>query len=375
MRIFETVTFNLKSIKFKDNYDYITSLLSQNSLGFGDLGFNFKGVLISTNDKLLKKYPSLKHYTYVKKGSGEVFSSIKTDNENKIISEYVDDSDKDAFLSVLKKIPHTYNYPFMDVILDNIDWYGDGAQKGIRIPTTEGEILHCFDVLHYSNSIKFKKQFDYGNKYNFIILTIERFGDDKELRPLPQAFESIVSAMGKPYSRGLKCIFEQEETILNRQKAKEIKNSIENDINYDRFDDFEHKVEFENRTIDSAIDDITPTSGISPKKAIAAPAKKHGYKYISYGAGEYKYRKLNVNNHSINVTFVIPPFTPFLFVDIDISGYNFNMILPGGDQIKPRTDSVITEYAKIVFEIADEYEALLREKLLEAFGRTPNWYL
>ena len=63
-----------------------------------------------------------------------------------------------------------------------------------------------------------------------------------------------------------------------------------------------------------------------------------------------------------------------LFADIRAFGYNFNVPLPGGDEIKPRTDENIAKYAEICFGIADELEEALADELLCTFGRTPDWY-
>ncbi len=39
MRIYETVVFNLKSIKFKENFDFIEKLLQGNGLQCRDISF------------------------------------------------------------------------------------------------------------------------------------------------------------------------------------------------------------------------------------------------------------------------------------------------------------------------------------------------
>ncbi len=363
MRIFETFTYNLNKIKFKENYGFLTSLLAENGFSYPDLGFCFTHGNTAV-EKIKSKFPSLNRYC-----SKDAFSSISQDG-----AKYIADEDKSAFLSLLQKVPHTYNFGFMTVTLDNIDWYGRGAGKGVNFIDVDKNTRDIFDARYYGNYVKFKKQFDYGNKYNFVIFCIERFGDDKELEPLPPAFEAVISALGKPYHRELQCVDEKEERERCTSEASKIRARFSRDMFSERFKDFEHTTPLRERTFESAVDDITPTKGISPKKAIAAPAKKHGYKFFSYGSGEYEYRKTNRNNHIFVVRFVVPPFTPFLFSDIEVFGYNFKVLLPGGDQIKPRTDDKITEYADICFSAAEELEAMLTDELLTSFGRTPDWY-
>ena len=363
MRIFEEICFNLNQIKFKENYGFLTSLLDENGISYPDLGFHFSHT-DKAIEKIKSKIPALARYC------GEnVFSSTLSDGTN-----YLAEEEKSDFLALLEKIPHSYNFGFMTVILDNIDWYGNGARSGVNLVEVSDAARDIFDARYYSNHIRFRKHFDYGNKYNFVIFCIERFGDEKSLEPMPSAFEAIIASLGKPYHRELQCIDEKAERERYNSVAKGIGARFKRGQFAERFNEFEHSTPLKERTFASAVDDITPTKGISPKKAISAPAKRHGYKFISYGQGEYDYRKSNGNNHTFEVKFVVPPFTPFLFADIRVFGYNFNIFLPGGDEIKPRTDENIAKYAEICFEIAGELENILEFELLRSFGKTPDWY-
>ena len=363
MRIFEEICFNLNQIKFKENYGFLTSLLDENGISYSDLGFHFSHAHTAV-EKIQSKFPSLAGYC-----SDNIFSSILSRN-----TKYVYGEEKSDFLTILQKIPHSYNWGFMTVILDNIDWYGCGAGEGLNLVEVNENIGSVFDARYYSNHIRFRKCFDYGNKYNFVTFCIERFGDDKHLDPLPSAFEEIIAKLGKPYHRELQYVEKKDERERLSAAAMEIRSRFSREQFSERFTEFEHTTPLKDRAFESAVDDITPTKGISPKKAIASPAKRHGYKYFSYGSGEYEYRKTNSNNHTFAVRFVFPPFTPFLFSDIEAFGFNFKILLPGGDEIKPRIDENIAKYAEICFTIADELEKELADELLSTFGRTPDWY-
>lgn len=362
MRIFEKISFNLNKIKFKENYGFLTALLDERGIAYPDLGFHFSHAH-TTMEKIKSKFPALTHYCEEK-----VFSSTLSGG-----TIYLAEEEKSDFITLLGKIPHSYNFGFMTVVLDNIDWYGNGASEGVNlVPPTKTSGV--FNSRYYSNHIRFRKEFDYGNKYNFVTFCIERFGDDKQLEPLPLAFEEIISSLGKPYHRELQCVDDKPERERCTAAALKIRSRFERGQFTHRFNEFECSTPPKGPTFESAVDDITPTKGISPKKAITAPARRHGYKFVSYCQGEYDYRRSNGNNHTFEVKFVVPPFTPFLFADIRVFGYNFNVPLPGGDEIKPRTDDNIAKYAEICFGIADELEEALADELFCTFGRTPDWY-
>ena len=122
MRIFEEISFNLNKIKFKENYAFLTSMLDEKGIGYPDFGFHFSHTNTAI-DKIKNKFPLLAHYC------GEnVFSSTLSGCTN-----YLDQQEKSDFISLLQKVPHTYNFGFMTVILDNIDWYGNGAGAGVNL--------------------------------------------------------------------------------------------------------------------------------------------------------------------------------------------------------------------------------------------------
>ena len=181
MRIFEKISFNLNKIKFKENYGFLTALLDERGIAYPDLGFHFSHAHTAM-EKIKSKFPALSHYCGEK-----AFSSTLSDGTN-----YLAEEGKSDYITLLGKIPHSYNFCFMTVVLDNIDWYGNGAGEGVNLVEVTERTMGIFNSRYYSNHISFRKQFDYGNKYNFVTFCIERFGDDKQLEPLPLAFEEII---------------------------------------------------------------------------------------------------------------------------------------------------------------------------------------
>lgn len=109
----------------------------------------------------------------------------------------------------------------MGVVLDNISWDQETERKPIFTPNALGSIVpsHRF-CTYYSNSIRFFKEFDYGNKLNLVELMVERTGDFTQLSSLPPAFGKICACLGKPMDRELKCVFSAEEKKRFRQQSR-----------------------------------------------------------------------------------------------------------------------------------------------------------
>ena len=150
MRIFEEISYNLNQIKFKENYGFLTSLLDEHGISYPDLGFHFSHT-DKAIEKIKSKIPALARYC------GEnVFSSTLSDGTN-----YLAEEEKSDFLALLGKVPHSYNFGFMTVILDNIDWYGNGAHSGVNLVEVSEAARDIFDARYYSNHIRFRKHFDY----------------------------------------------------------------------------------------------------------------------------------------------------------------------------------------------------------------------
>ena len=80
---------------------------------------------------------------------------------------------KEDFDALLKKIPNPINFGFMGVVLDNVDWYDTASQKSdLFLQYDKHDIYdHKFNY-YFSNSIRFFKEFDFGNKLNLVEIMI-----------------------------------------------------------------------------------------------------------------------------------------------------------------------------------------------------------
>ncbi len=378
MQVFEVFNYNLKEIRFKNNKDYIDSLLCQLGFTYTDIGFCFWGY--STGelcDKAIKYFPQLAEYKQYEEpskyypGSSEMyyFSSM-FDNEDGV-SLHVTEEQKDSVAALLKKIPHSINFPFMGVLLDNVNWYGDEYQNHeLAFRRKKYGFQDHNYYSYYGNSIRFFKEFDFGNKYNLVSFMIERLPDGDGLAPYPKGFSELLSMLGKPKSRVFRCYFpEQEKKDLERT--------------YERVGAFISEMgapfkislpEIETEPITSIDDYVTTVSGFSPKAAFSKAARKFGYKYISYSHGQYIYRKADENNHTFEVEFLNIPLSVVFEASVGAQGFNFSHTLFSAERVTLDEVSKAELFAEKVFEAADKMEKACGEELLSAYGKTPKWF-
>lgn len=379
MQVFDIYTYNLKNIKFKDNKDYFDHLLGELDLRYTDVGFCFKsdfdGLLC---EKVVKQLPNLEQYKQCIKMQDlpqEYRMSSISAMDNDSVNLHIDRSHVDDLSKLLKKIPRPINFTFMGVILDNIDWYGDLDFKPCFTRDYNGEIFIGHDFTsYYSNSIRFVKEFDYGNKLNLVRVLIERIGDFEKLMPLSQKFEEFCRCFGKPMSKETVCVFDDEENARLQLAGESVRTLIKT-AHYDElFIEFKQYCSDRLRSIAEAMDSFSPIQGYSPKNLFKSVGKWHGFRYTGYTEGRYELQKVNVNNHRIKVTFFIRPFSSLLSAEIYVCGYNFQFCITELPTVSIDGELQTELYAKKVFDVADMIENEFFEKLFAAYGKTPDWY-
>ena len=379
MQTFEKLTYNLKQIRFKENKDFIESLLYDSGFQYTDIAFLFSSDFTGEIcDKVIKYFPKLAEYKHWYKESAfypksmptHCFSSVF---EDKQLVLHIKKEDHKDFSNLLKKIPNSINFGFMGVVLDNVSWYKEEEHNPI-FNKKGGFAFSDFKFNSYhSNSIRFFKEFDYGNKYNPVEIVIDRTGDMESLRPYPKTFNEMTLKLGKPESRFIYCVFDENEKIDLNNKAEAIKKLTENT---------DYSISFEelytnksNAQSNYLIDSITPINGFSPKKVFNKCAKAKGYKYSFYKSGCYRYSKTNADNHTFTVELVNAPFSLFFDASVSVEGYNFNHFIWKSPQITAKEESTLFEYARAVFNIAEKIENDYSDILLSSYGKTPSWYI
>ena len=378
LRVYEIIMFNLKQIKFKENKDFLDALLEKYGYKYKSIAFDFGSCEEKDIKKVTKSFPPLEKYaafTATEKNSDyeqHIFSSIRKNEHGEEVI-HADNEDIEAFSGLLKKIPNPINFGTMEVLLDGIDWYSDNSLHSM------GKPHHGFFAFakFYSNSITFKKQFDYGNKLNLITFTIDRTLSDEELRPHPEAFEKLIAELGKPYHKCLECAFEEDEKKAWTEAREPLQKRIRNEDLSKFFTSYESELQERAKKdlYTQTLEELTPISGFSPKKGFSKAAKKFGFKYKTFNSQCYFYTKTNENNHTVTAEFFNNSFSSSISGAVDFNGYN---ISHGGSNGIPQVliycEKDAENYAEKLFEAALALEKIYKDELLSTYGKTPIWY-
>ena len=371
MRVFEMDSYNLKQLRFKENKDFFDSLLREHQFAYTDVAFTFK---FGHREKVSGFFPELdkywqdivrKEFSYPEK----IFSSVFVDARDNV-SLHLDREHLEPFDRLLKKIPNPINFGFMGVVLDNVNWYGDAAQPPVfskrKRELVGDSLFHCY----FSNSVRFRKEFDYGNKLNLADVLIDRTGDADALAPYPARFEEFLSKLGKPKWRARKCVFDEPERArldAEHERLRGLMKAREGAYS-EKFGGFACDGD------DWVLMSVTPMKGFSPKRILSGYAEEAGYRYAGYQYGIYQFQKLSPDNHLFFVEFDTGTCSSHVFASVSAKGYNFSHEICSTTQIAVRKSDDLTEYAKLVFETARQAESDWSGELLRAYGETPKWF-
>lgn len=369
MRVYEVLGYNLKQIRFKENKEFFEVLLRDFGFFYTDVAFTFT---CGPCAKVEKSFPELgKYKQYSDFHHDDIYSSVFLDEDDNA-SLYIDQEHHASFGAMLQKIPNPINFGFMGVLLDNVNWYGGEAQTAVFSKPKRSIMGDDSFHSYFSNSIRYIKQFDYGNKLNLVRIYIDRTGDAESLRPYPERFAEFLSKLGKPESKELRCVFDENERTRLEEQYQRIRNlTKEREASYtETYQCFPQ----ETGMFDWAIANSTPIKGFSPKTAMNRCAKGTGYRYAGFRSGAYRYEKLDLNNHLLRVEFVAGAFSSRVFASVWAIGYNFEHELCRITEITVKDENDLLAYAKMVFETAAQVEKDWTGELFAAYGKTPGWF-
>lgn len=377
MKVFEVFDYNLNQIKFKQNKEFFDALFEEMGFEYSDISFMF--TFDQSGDicqKAIKLFPALEEYKHYYAES-ELYQHSMPEyrlssvflNQDGTLNCSIKHEHHNAFDGLLKKIPHSVNFPFMGVVLDKANWYNDEALNDVLLSNTTDGIIHDFRFCRYlSNSVRFFKEFDYGNKRNYIEVVIDRTKDYETLREYPEKFEEFINKLGKPRGKCFCCGFDETERKL-LEDAKDKINEWKKQKDYSH-----HFAGFGNRER-NLIDSVTPVSNYSPKMVLNRVAKSNNYKYVRCVNGCYIYKKVNENNHSFVVEFTFRPFSLYVDASVSVEGYNFSHFMHSDNELSAKDKDILESYAKAAFEAANEIEKDASEMLYKLYKKTPDWFI
>lgn len=377
MQVFETISYNLKQLRFKDTKAYLDSLLGQLDVTYDNMGFCFD-VSLENYAPILKKYPFLEKYLKNRpRERNEIrpeLSSIPGD-WSKDASIHLLPEDIPLFNEILQKIPRPYNFGFMYVLLDNVHWE-DQLPQPCYSSAEPPNFRYCN---YFNNKIVLMKEFDYGNKCNPVTLMTKRTEENGTLTDRPAKLQQLLEQLGKPQQTELKCVFEEEEQARFSTDMQAFKQTIDRSVFEKHMlsyrppapnpSDFHDTAKIQ----DLVAETLTPAKGFSPKKVMTAVASKYGYRYQGGTNGEYRFVRFTPEFHRFMVTISIAPFQSIIDADIEASGYNYSNCFFTTRTLSS-SETGLQNFAEQIFLCAQLAEEHYYESLRKLFGPTPAWF-
>ena len=198
MRVFDSYYYNIiDRVKYKDTKRYIDKMLGELGLCYHNIGFGMKCGPVK---KAVEKYPVLAKYRCLEdetRPAAQLYTNELLTSYSRNWSKgeiYGDAGDYEVIEELFTKIPRTFNFGFSNMILSGIDWYG-GCDLTPAIEYNEFKGEHPLESPIYisCNEIMLRREFDYGNKRNRVIVTVEA-----TKLPVPKDTSDIVKRL-KPY--------------------------------------------------------------------------------------------------------------------------------------------------------------------------------
>ena len=366
MRVFDIYSYNLIDIvKFKDTKPYIDNMLSELGLNYNNVFFEIREFLTKTGD-VLKKYPKLEKYKQI--------DPLYTYEENFFLTSlttewtkgklYADKEDWDDVFAILSKVPRGMNV-LPVLILDGIDWYGEGAKEAtydVHESQEQKVFTHAARVFENS-SITMVREYDHGNKMNYLSVSIESTTDG-----IPKDTTDIINKLepylGKPIRKSQKCMYNNEESKNFYKSAIECSKMVEESM-----DEFYPK-RFE-----------SPYAEFIPKLADLSKIKK-AFKDTDFRIGDRKgllpgmNQVICIDEHNFYYEVLIDRTQnmPNCFcLYITVEGCNFR-VRNNQKVVYANTEEeslqILYKFAEFCMKFKEEFGKVLEER----FGNTPKWY-
>lgn len=340
MKVYDRYSFNIADrVRFKDTKKYLDNMLASLGLHYNAVSFRFRGY-ITPLDKVTEAYPELNKYRHNDERNGY--------NKEVLSSEgYADPEDWDTIFTVASKIPRGFNIiPVLG--LDNINWYGEETEESDY------------------NSITMVREFDYGNKYNMIYVSVNATTEN-EPRNTTGIIDKLEPYLGKFEYKVRDCCFSREENELFKKRSFECEKHLRHMM--EEFQQGRGKPDYKT--------DVPFIPNLADKKKIKEAFKNTDFVIGSrYGLLPGMNRVICIDEHNYEFEILIDrtQSSPnYFYFYIYVSGYNFhiegnqNIMMASSEQ---EAEERLSEIASFSMKVKEEMGALLAESL----GCTPAWY-
>lgn len=366
MRVFDSYFFNIiNKVKFKDTKVYLDDMLAKLGLSYQEVSFTFKRFL-TTLDKVMEKYPNLEKYLYNYFAYREdVLTTLTPEWSQGEI--YADREDWDAIFAVVSKIPRGFNI-IPTLVLDKIDWYGDGVREAALRATrhTEGKPLIYMNCDVINSQIIMERQYDHGNKFNIVHVVIETTAED-EPRDTTEILKKLEPFLGQPHYHERECRFSAEENKIFEQHLHECSDRLEAMIE-----------EFYPRREHDYMKEVPFIPNLADKKKIKA-----AFKETDFVLGDRKgllpgmNRVICIDSHNYRFEILFDrtqSSSDYFYFYVYVSGCNFR-IQSRQHTIFCASEQEAVEMISKIAEFCMDMKAELGTLLGEKFGDTPKWYI
>lgn len=365
MRVFDIYEYNIvEHAKFKDTKNYLDKMLEGLGLQYQEVSFSFSVYDEDMYNKILGKFPNLKKYQFIYESCGSrVFTSFTPNWYDGEI--YVAPEDRESIFAIMAKVPRSFNLT-PKVVLDKIDWYGDGVQEAILqgCDETIGK-PQTYSYAHMLNSqIIMERVYNDGNKRNNIKVIVEATtkGMPRDTTDIAKRLESY---LGKAEYHFRTCRFDEKENLQLKEFASMCRAKLGDMIEEfypKKRPDYRHDKEF--------------IPNLANKKKIMAAFKGTDFKVGSNPGMPQTNRMICIDkhNHYFEILFDRTQGSPdYFYYYIEIQGHNFrissgqNIMLASSEE---EAEQRLNEIATFSMKVKEELGAVIAEK----FGDTPDWY-
>lgn len=368
MRVFDTYYFNIiEKASFKETRPYIEKMLEELGYSYKNIALTLYSIHDGEQKKAVQKMPALEKYAFFENRGGipdygltSIFADWRKGNI------YAKKEDWKDIFTLFSKIPYTYNFAFVKLFFEGINWFPDSRDDiAPDVNNNEEYIPTEHEPPYKSNRIMMQRFFDDGKKYNRIYVTIEVTAEGNP-RISRETVGKLSPYLGEPLSVERKCVFPQDERDRLRKREEEHSEKILAmgmsalpPVNVSAFGNSDIKIPHvaDKPTLNKAFKGTgferkkTPSNWVS----LYSCTDKHGYLYeafiqkISYG-NDFRFW-FNISGYNFNVS----NFPSFPDYNVDHEGESLE---------------VLRKFAEFCVDVRENYS----DNLVKDFGITPDWY-
>lgn len=388
MRVFQNYHFDLgKTVRFQDTLGFAETFLSENNYAFDRMTFDFCGLFENEAQrrknpvtKIAKNYPALAPYYYeaLDSSHSNFISNIPLVPENPgAPGPAMPGANIGIFKEIALKIPRPLAVYSCMLMPDNIHWFDEinpvPASDEIELKD-DGTFSFVHSTSEHwcntyqSNCIAVSKRFDFGTKYNPLVVKVEVTNpsdpqailDDSSLR------EKLAAYFGK-YHKITVCVpdeAEEKQLLIERSRIRKIIDHA--------FDELRNTKLPSGLLYGEKMPYAREKEKMNARKSFERIFKNTGFAYKRTAAGSC-FEKTNQFHFSTMIMQGLSLYGKRLDAFLTFSGYNFQIYMMAMEQYPTTQQELDVSMGDLKF-IVEYWENALFDELHASYGSTPEWY-